>query len=308
MTPKTKATHSHEQGTVILVALLALGLCVAVITPLLWPFQAQTQVLTTQRQLQQQQHLANAGITWAKTILQFDAQHSNTDTLQEPWAQGLPPTPLPDWPNTTIHGNILDANAQFNLNNLNPNDPQYLRWLNAFKRLAKSVGASQTEIEHIVRWLQYRHAKPPDNPIELPPWVSPSGEQSAKLLQWHDFKFQAGLSATTWQALARALLVLPTPTKINANTVSALVLHAVCPEQSLQDAQSVVLHRNRVPFRHLADFSAALGPKGCGALDLFGVQSDYFLVVGHIEHHSVNTQIQALLVRQNGKVNTLWVQ
>ena len=80
----------------------------------------------------QGQFLIQAGIDWARAVLNYDRHTSSVDHPGEPWAMRLPPIPFE---NGSLSGYLEDQQARFNLNNLVKNGRVDPGQLETFRRL-----------------------------------------------------------------------------------------------------------------------------------------------------------------------------
>jgi len=93
---------------------------------------------------------------WVMTILQRDAETSEHDSLDEPWAQPVDYLPVDEG---VLRGRLIDLQGRFNINNLASADAEaYARYNGHFQRLFVLLGAGAefeaTAIASVIRdWI-----------------------------------------------------------------------------------------------------------------------------------------------------------
>ena len=95
---------------------------------------------------------------------------------------------------------------------------------------------------------------------------------------------------------------------MNANTTTPEVLYATLEPLSYAQAQSVISQRDRVSFRNISDFKAALGPNIQANSDLISVNTAFFLIEGSAQVEQALIRTRALLERKDQKVLVIWRQ
>src|SRR5450759_4407125 len=124
--PKVLRLH-RQRGVAVIMALLLTTLAITIVASLFWQQQVQVRSIENQRLQLQKQWILRGALDWAGLILREDAKHSDTDTLDEPWAVPLAETRLDqyvengradaDTADVTLSGSISDAQARYNLTN-----------------------------------------------------------------------------------------------------------------------------------------------------------------------------------------------
>jgi general secretion pathway protein K len=110
------ASDSGQRGAALLLALIISAIAAGIAANML--FRTELQISGTGQLVRQVQarQLAAGMEDWAIGILQRDAEVTPLwDGLEDPWAQPLPPTPIPGG---EISGQMTDLSGRFNLNSL----------------------------------------------------------------------------------------------------------------------------------------------------------------------------------------------
>ena len=83
---------------------------------------------------------------WARIYLREDREESDTDNLDEYWAQGIPGLPIEGG---FLNGYLEDEQARFNVNTLRDSEVA----LNRFERLCDNLGVEKTFIPALMDWI-----------------------------------------------------------------------------------------------------------------------------------------------------------
>ncbi len=249
-----------------------------------------------------QVHWLMAGaVDWVRVILREDARASATDHLGEPWAVPLAQTRLndderdPAW----LSGVIEDGQARINLANVVGADSTVASEVAVIGRLLAILGEDEDFADPISNVVQAAFSGGEG---------TPSGERVLPAtiddLQITDPKIREVL-----EKLRPYITVLPVPTPVNANTAPAEVLAARFEDLSLADARRLVASRDRAAFKDMADASSRLGDvKMTVDAGKLAVASRFFLLTGSIEFRRARLQQAALLKREPGGVEVVWLR
>ncbi len=245
----------------------------------------------------QAEALAQAGVQWARAALDDDARSSTIDTLAEPWALPLPPTPVG---NGSIEGRIVDAQGLLNLDNLSLDETASAGARAQMTTLFTLVGVAPAMLDAIADAVDtddtardagaedayYAHATPP----QLTP--------NTPALRVAEFATLRGMTPAAMAAIRPFVTALPPPTTINVNTAPGEVLMAVLPGLDADGATALVAGRGRKPFTTIAEFRARL-PRGANVVDerSLGVSSTWFLVTVDARQGETRVHARALLRR-----------
>ena len=103
--------------------------------------------------------------------------------------------------------------------------------------------------------------------------------------------------------------VLPVPTPVNANTAPAEVLAARFEDLRLADARRLVASRDRASFKDVADATSRLSDvKMTVDAGKVAVATRFFLLEGSIEFRRARLRQAALLKREPGRVDVVWLR
>jgi general secretion pathway protein K len=238
---------------------------------------------------------------------------------------------------TYLSGSIEDAQARFNLRNLvtvpRPGavavDPKQLL---VFQRLLTSLGldgqlagAAAKAMRDSLASSATRFQTTAQNPAGLANPQSPTAagstvgdfsdkpgledsddKQFERPIQMIDADSLLDVQGFTPEVVARLrpfVIVLPTTTVINMNTASAEVIAASVPGMSIGSAQALVSRRETVFFRNTGDVQLALQAAGVQQVQIdlnsLGVDTNYFLVHGNVQHERAELVRTTLIYRDS---------
>ena len=270
----------HQSGAALILALFAAALATLLATRMLERTDILIGTIEGRHLHAQAVELTRGGVDYARAVLMEDQRRSVTDHAGEPWATPLPPLEATAGAiKAAIGGRIEDVQGRWNINNLRTStgapDPVQLA---LFRRLLAALSLDET----LAAKAATRIAAPGTELGELGALSTVSGFDAAALA-----------------ALASHVVALPGPQPVNVNTATAPVLMALLPGLDASGARQLVVQRDRVPWRDLADFRAALssGLDGNAGGVPMDVRSQFFLVrVRAVAGRAAATQ-EALLHR-----------
>ncbi len=254
--------------------------------------------------LRAEQASQSALILTAK-ILHEDIKESQTDDLEEAWAQQAEAFPIDDG---IVQGIIIDTNRSFNLNDLvDKNGLINADVEKAIKALFTQLELDASLVDALIDWMD----------VDAQTHGSNGGEDSsyydrdyhvknARLDRWHELLLIRGFDAKTVAALEPFCTVRPVPandiSKININTASAQVLMALIPDMTLSDAEIFIADR---PFSTVPLNSPWLTSLNQKMKSYLSVSSDLFMVRTQASFGRVNLRETFMLERQSGIVKLL---
>ena len=250
------------------VALAALAASAMMVTQAVWIRQIELSTGRTQGQL-----IIDAGLDWARAVLDDDARKSSVDYPGEPWATRLAPIPVE---NGTVGGYLEDEQARFNLNNLLKNGAVDREQLAAFRRLLSILGLQPVMGDKLADWME----------IGGRPLVDVS---ELALLDCFDESVRA--------RLGRFITVLPHSTAVNVNSAPPEILAAVIAGLTLDDARALVAQRDRAYFRSTAEFLDRLPQNVAPSAGGISVASNYFMATIDANFGGAHARGLALLAR-----------
>ena len=293
----TRPRLAAQRGAALIMALLVVALATTLASTMIWRQDMWLRQVETRRDLAQARLLATAGIDWARAVMAEDARTSSIDHLGEPWTTKVPAMPAEGG---EIGGELGDEQARWNLNNLVRNGQVQPDSLAVLRRLLDQLQLPQTLAPALADWLDSDAETSPDGAEDayyqslMPPYRSANRE----LTELDNLLRVRGFNSAIIDRLRPYVAVLPGYNPVNLNTTSAIVLAAVLPDLSPADAQQIVVERNRIPFRDIADFRNRL-PRvdtggGGGQLD---TRSRFFSVKIRSRYGNADTASAALLDR-----------
>jgi general secretion pathway protein K len=265
---------ARERGAAIVmalsvVALAALAASAMMVSQGVWIRQLE---LSTGRA--QGHFIIQAGLDWARAVLDHDRHTSSVDHLGEPWATRLAPIAVD---NGSLGGWLDDQQARFNLNNLLGNGDVDRAQLAAFRRLLSILGLQPAMADRLADWMDVG-GRPL---VELSELARLDCFDEAVRARLHPF-----------------IAVLPRATAVNVNTAPPEVLAAVIEDLGLDEARALVAQRERAYFRSTSEFldrlprNLALPPGGVA------VRSDYFMATVFADFGGAHARSLALLAHE----------
>lgn len=282
----------RARGAAIVLALLTTFILAGFASGMLAAYGGAVEVLAGRHDQAQARRLARSAVDWGRNVLADDARNG-VDHRGEPWALKLPPTPVEDG---EVGGELSDLSGRFDLNSLAPAGKPDRDAVAAFGRLLAAVGEDPSGVERITAAVIARL---------LP---QEAGERrSGPFVHADELLGLAGVPTPLFERLAPHVAALPSPSRLNVNTASPEVLHAMIPGLPLDSARVLAAHRDRAWFRTLQEFSARLPqsaavPSG----ERFGVSTRYFLATGRARYGMATTQMEVLLDRRQVWPDILW--
>lgn len=291
-----KRSHLDQSGAAIVSALLVVALAAAMVTGLTLQISRWVDSLSQERDSMQVHQLQRAALEWTATILEQDAGTNAIDHLQEAWAQPLPTVSLEQ--DGELSGNMADATARFNLNNLLDDQGRVASaWVALYRRWLKQKGLPESLADTLVAWMAAA-----DTTTDAPDRLRPS---HARLLQMGELAALPGYSPAVMAKLMPETVVLPGTTTVNANTASADLLGVLAGDAAAGPA--LVSERAIRPFRDKADLAERMAKLGVNIPpDYLDVASAWFLVHGHLRYRGMVRHVDALMQRRLSRTRLVW--
>jgi len=147
-------SRTRQNGVAIITAMLVIALGTITIVAITSRQQLDLQREQNEALIQQARDLAVSGERFAAALLYRDRQDAlreNTDSLDDDWAQTIPPVPID---NAAIKGCIVDMQGRFNLNNLvNENGEAVAIYVEQLTRLLAELNIDAVKAQAIVDWV-----------------------------------------------------------------------------------------------------------------------------------------------------------
>jgi general secretion pathway protein K len=305
--------HHQQQG----VALLMVLVIVTVIAGLMYPLWQQQQSALTRAQSSQAQLQAWAVLIsaqdWVKSALKFDAEQSQTDHLLELWAQPMPAVPFDGG---KVRGWLVDAQAKLNVNQLAIADVQQReQQIAIFNRLCQVLSVECPFWPAVADWMDSDDV-PMSGGAESEFYMGQQPMRRAAnqpLLSIDELRQVAGVTEPVLQVLNPYLTALPDATPINVNTATAPVLMALSTLLTQDLATAIIARQRTEPFERLTQVSELLRQSSVSDAELnllvnermMSVSTRYFMLHTQAEYLNYQWQLNSLLKRDTGRVQSL---
>ena len=242
-----------------------------------------------------------AAESWSKAILARDQEDNETDSVEDIWAQRLPPL---DIPGGVMIGHMEDLQGRLNINNLIDGkklDPQAV---SQFQRLLEVLQLPKELAQAVADWL--------DEDVEA---TAPEGAEddyylgleqaymagNRNMVNISELRLVKGFDQQTFQRVAPFLTALPERTEINVNTAPPEILASLSSDIDLSTAESLVKQREKEPYKSTEDFTghesikdAKLDPQG------LSVNSRYFMLYTDTRIVNARASLESLILREKG--------
>ncbi|MFQ5546281.1 MAG: type II secretion system minor pseudopilin GspK [Acidiferrobacterales bacterium] len=256
----------------------------------------------------QAETVRSGALEWAAIILTEDAKDNAIDDLTEVWAQDLPPLPAEGG---LVTGHIVDAQGQFNLNNLVRGGQISNDDVAVFQRLLVSQELAVELADSVVDWLDTDANTQPSGAEDIDYLnVEPPYRAANQLLQSiGELRLVKGFDRDAVEKLRPLITALPEATSVNINTAPSAVLSALFPDLSLSEADDLVSQRDEKPFSDVARLKERLPSDVALPKVPYDIKSSYFEVIVDTLFGRLQRQTVALLHRPSGTpVKVLWQQ
>ena len=256
--------------------------------------------------------------TLAAQVLKEDKKLTQTDSLQDVWAQPLPPTLVEGG---SIGGGMEDLQGRFNLNNLvisggkDAGKPDQVQ-VKILQRLLNQISVAQEKLNlspflanRITDWIDADLNSLADGAEDLDYLGLEVPYRAANRLMASPSELAAvlGLSLEEVSALMPFVTALPEPTAININTAPEMVLLSLHEEITPRIASELAELRLESPFETADAFVKKLKDDYEITLDptLVSVSSEYFLVSSDASIGRTSLRLYSLLARKDNGIHVL---
>lgn len=305
------APPGRQRGVAVVTALLVVMLATTVVAGLYVRENVTVRSVENRLALSQTRWVERAAIDWAKVILRADARSGVVDHLGEPWAVPVAETRLDETVTggarlgdgsrpAMIAGQILDAQARFNVTALVQGGQVSDAHLAAFRRLLSVLGQPESLADMVLSRLLR------SMPRTLEGKTVPPADLA--LLRLEDLRTVPGFDAAVIEAIRPFVVVLPEPTLVNVNTAPAEVLAALVPSLELGGARRFVARRERTFFRNLGEAAQQIDGQPVLPANLLSVGSRFFIVRGMVRFDRVEAASETLISRGPDRVDIQWQQ
>ncbi|MFT3803060.1 MAG: type II secretion system minor pseudopilin GspK [Burkholderiaceae bacterium] len=314
--------RTSQRGAAIVTALLVVTLTTLIVSGLFWRTNVTVRSVENRLALAQTHWVERGVIDWARVVLQIDGATTRSDDLGETWANPVLDTKLDETVtggarigdasrSAVLAGQIYDAQARFNLNNLIEDTDG--KMLQSLERLFELAGQPTSMASVLRARVQQSYTRAIDGKL-IPATALP-------LLKVADLRYVPGFTDNVIRAIEPYVIFLPLPvnlpgdggasgqvfqkTAVNVNTAEPVVLAALLPELGLDGARRFVSQVRR-QYATLDQATAAMGHEMSVPAGVLSVSSAYFLVRGVVRYDRVEDQTDTLLYRSGNRVDIVW--
>lgn len=236
---------------------------------------------------------------WVGMLLRRDAEETQTDHLDEPWAQSLPPLPVDGG---SLSGQLTDLTGLLNLNEVVTGDGKVSTvHQERLRRLLQALELPTELLDPLVDWIDGN-----DEPF------SPAGAEDTyylglekpyrtanrPLASTSELLLLRGIDVETFDKLSPFVSTLQETVPINVNTAPLEILMALGLERA--DAEAVVETR---PFDKIEDFNQMdVVKKAQVSPDGLVVNSTFFLLKAQANIGRASIRQYSTLRRDEGKI------
>ncbi len=246
---QNKSTQ-RQHGIAVITVLLVIALSTIMVTSMTGQQQLDIRREQNEAGIQLARSLAISGERFAAAVLFRDfaaADRNNSDSLDDDWAQTLPPVPIND---ATLSGCVVDMQGKFNLNNLTDREGKLSQpYFEQFERLLRELNIAAAKAQAVVDWIDEDvNAMTPDGAeddfytgLEVPYRTSNSSFLSVSELQLVK-GFNPGVEEerADYELLLPHISALPTvggPVPLNVNTATPELLASLSDDMKTLGAE-----------------------------------------------------------------------
>jgi general secretion pathway protein K len=316
---------TRQRGVAVVTAMLLTTLAISIVASLFWQQQVQVRSMENQRLQSQTKWIQRGALDWASVILRVN-NNSNYTSLDQVWATPLAETRLDQYIereriqgenfDASLSGQVLDATARYNLNNLAKGGTPDKAEIDVMRRLLTNLRLEARLAQPIAEFVAAGQPLAAEPPPEGTPPVAQKPRTGApmRLERVDDLLMVPGLKPEAVERLRPFVIVLQASnTDVNVNTAAPEVLAAVLPGSSMAEANSIVAQRQRVPWADVEKFKTSLQNPQSEVQPKITVKSTYFLVQSRIRLDRAALDAESLVrVGGNlvtpGSVNVIWTR
>lgn len=316
----------RQRGVAVVTALLLTTLAISIVASLFWQQQVQVRSMENQRLQLQTKWIQRGALDWASVILR--QPFGGRISLEQIWATPLAETRLDQYIerervqgenfNASLSGQVYDATARYNLNNLAAGGKRDPVETEVLGRLLTNVRQEPRLARPIADFVAAGQALALDQDDADKTTQTPRKGNPMPILRVDDLLAVPGVKPETVEALRAFVIVLPAQgTTVNVNTAPAEVLAAVLPGCSISQANALVEQRKRVPWNDVQQFNTELQCRGeTQGEPKISITSNYFLVQSRIRLDRAALDAESLVQKGSltnlgaagGGVNVIWTR
>lgn len=309
------ANRPFQGGIALITAILVVAIAALAATALLVSANLAIHRTTSLRDTEQGWWLARGVEAWVMGILKQDAVDNDHDSLDEAWAQPVDYLPVDQG---FVRGQVMDAQARFNLNNLTIAGTT--KYQEQFARLLASLDGNvlpQNLVANIRDWTDSDATPTPPAGAEDSTYLNlpiPYRAANARFSSVSELLAIDGVTPELYEALMTqcplikdgpprpCVTALPVPvfTKINVNTASERILQTLSnPPPEPAALQKFLREREENPDKTDAAFTQRGVYAGAAAATTpeVSVASTYFLLQGEVVVGASRVALYSLILR-----------
>jgi len=299
VTEQSRSQH-HQRGAALIIVL---GLVALIST---WAVTAAYEDMLSLRRAENSQdeiraeQASQSALILAAKILRDDAKDSQTDDLDESWAQETPPFSIDDG---SVLGRIVDANRFINLNALVDGQGKVAPAVEKqVKALFRLLELDEGLVDALIDWMDADDRVHGAGGAEDSAYYDQDYHvKNARLDRWQELHLIHGFDAQVVNRLAAVAIVRDVPANgffpVNINTAGAKVLMALMPDMTVADVEMFIAER---PFTSVAQ-ALQNKPWAAGVNQSYlSVASDIFMVRTEARFGRVVLREKSMLQRQSG--------
>ena len=293
MTPRA----GRQRGVALITALVVVALAAVIATDLMWrSFLDQRRTETVIHGNQARQYL-RGGEDWAAHILRRDREETQSDSLDQMWAQEMPPLPVDGG---QVIGRLADEQGLFNLNNLiTPEGQINESAVQQFQRLLMLLEIDPESVEAVLDWMdpdQEPRLRGAEDGFYL--GLSPAYRTADQAIQTiNELRLIEGFrDPEVFERIEPYVTALPSSvlTPINVNTAPAPILASLAEDYRVEQAEDLAMLQEDGGFESIDQFYEAFGRTVDADVD---VRSYFFRLTIRADVGTASTTMYSLLFR-----------
>lgn len=319
-----RRTLQRQRGVAVITALLLTTLAISIVASLFWQQQVQVRSMENQRLQSQTRWIQRGALDWASVILRVP--YGNYISLDQVWATPLAETRLDQYIErervqgenfaASLSGQVFDATARYNLNNLAEGGRRSAQETEVLGRLLTNLRLESRLARPIADFVAagQQLTQVPDSGVPDPTPQTRRSGNPMPILRVDDLLAVEGVKPETVERLRPFVIVLPSSnTDVNVNTAAPEVLAAVLQGCAMGQANALVEQRKRFPWNNIELFKTELSCMEPEYDARISVDSQYFLVQSRIRLDRAALDAESLVQRggnmvNRGNVNVIWTR
>ncbi len=293
-----RAGRARQGGVALITALVVVVICSMIASDMLWSTFLDQRRTATVLQGTQAREYARGAEDWVGHLLRMDREETETDHLEQQWAEEITALPLDD--HGTLSGRLLDQQGLFNLNNLVQEDGTiHQESYEQFQRLLMLLGFDPDLVNPVVDWID------PDQEPMMPLGAEdgeylrrdPAHRTADQPMQsTSELRMIEGFDDEILEALKPYVTALPTMehTPINVNTAPPLVLATLADNMSERDGEFLAEGQADGGYRAVDQFHE-IAERNIPVE--ISVTTDFFKLEGRVEVGDASVSMYSLLAR-----------